>query len=72
MALEGKLVAARRFGVLDHRDAAIDDEPSSTSTVRLRVLNTSTRGFGSAMARTCFPRISLNSLGPTIAAYHLG
>jgi hypothetical protein len=51
-AEEGKCVAARGFGVSDHRDAAIDDEPSSTSTstVRLRVL--STRVSCSAMART--------------------
>jgi hypothetical protein len=45
----GKSLAARRFGVSDHRDAAIDDEPSSTSTV---ALSTSTRGPCSARART--------------------
>jgi hypothetical protein len=38
-AEEGEPVAASRFGVSDYRDAAIDDEPSSststiTSTVR--------------------------------------
>ena len=45
-AEEGKRVAACPFAVPDNRDAAIEDEPSSTSTctVRLRVLSTSTRG----------------------------
>jgi hypothetical protein len=52
IAEDGKRVAASRFGVSDNRDDAIDDEPSSTSTVRLRVLSTSTRGSCSAMART--------------------
>jgi len=45
-AEEGKSVAASQLGVSDNRDAAIDVELSSTSTslssVRLRVLSTST------------------------------
>ena len=67
-AEETKRVAACRFAVANNRNAAIDDEPSSTShrvraieyepsststsTVRLRVLSTSTMGSRSAMART--------------------
>ncbi len=53
-AEETKRVAACRFAVANNRNAAIDDEPSSTSTstVRLRVLSTSTMGSCSAMART--------------------
>ena len=45
-AEEGKRVAWCPFAVPDNRDAAIDDEPSSTSasTVRFRVLSTNKRG----------------------------
>ena len=53
-AEETKRIAACRFAVANNRNAAIDGEPSSTSTstVRLRVLSTSTMGSRSAMART--------------------
>ena len=65
-AEETKRIAACRFAVANNRNAAIDGEPSSTShrvraieyepsstsTVRLRVLSTSTMGSCSAMART--------------------
>jgi|688.fasta_scaffold28384_3 hypothetical protein len=64
-AEETKRVAACRFAVANNRNAAIDDEPSSTGTVRLRVLSTSTRGSCSAMART----IALLGQGRWFASY---